>query len=190
VICEVLTVASMELTGCWYITSYHLVEIDRRCRGSCCFRHQDDENFMMETVNTSETSVNFYEITRHKIQKYSHHTRSRESLKPYSLCKSKAATLPSCSRQGERKNSSYSLLTSALDGLSCQSHVPAALYPRGKDILTNWIGGWVGLRAGLNTEARGKITFLHRRTKPDRPFVHCSQTLYWLSYPKSLMHYE
>jgi hypothetical protein len=36
-------------------------------------------------------------------------------------------------------------------------HARAALYPRGKDPLgTNLTGGWVGLRAGLDTEARGK----------------------------------
>jgi hypothetical protein len=34
---------------------------------------------------------------------------------------------------GERRYSSYSFLTSALDGVSGQHHAPAALYPRGKD---------------------------------------------------------
>jgi hypothetical protein len=41
---------------------------------------------------------------------------------------------------GERKYSSYSFLTSALDG-SAQRHVPSALYPRGKDPDTHGIGG-------------------------------------------------
>jgi hypothetical protein len=36
---------------------------------------------------------------------------------------------------------------------------------------TNWIGGWVGLRAGLDTEARGKILFLFRRWNPGRPVI-------------------
>jgi hypothetical protein len=36
---------------------------------------------------------------------------------------------------GERRYSSYSYLTSALDGVSGQRHAPAALYPRGKDPL-------------------------------------------------------
>jgi hypothetical protein len=44
---------------------------------------------------------------------------------------------------GERKYSSYSFTTSALDGMSGQRHAPAALYPRGKDPGTHWIGGWV-----------------------------------------------
>jgi hypothetical protein len=34
---------------------------------------------------------------------------------------------------GESKYSSYSFLTSELDGVSGQRHAPAALYPRGKD---------------------------------------------------------
>jgi hypothetical protein len=46
---------------------------------------------------------------------------------------SKAVPLPPCGRQGERKCSSYSFLTSALDGVSGQRHDPAALYRRGKD---------------------------------------------------------
>jgi hypothetical protein len=36
-------------------------------------------------------------------------------------------------RLGERRYSSYSFLTSALDGVSGQRHAPAAIYPRGKD---------------------------------------------------------
>jgi hypothetical protein len=36
-------------------------------------------------------------------------------------------------------------------------HAPAALYSRGKDPGTHCTGGWVGPRAGLDTEARGKI---------------------------------
>jgi hypothetical protein len=42
----------------------------------------------------------------------------------------------------------------------------------------------VGLRTGLDTEARGKILFLFRRSNPGRPV--CSQTLYCLSYLDSL----
>jgi hypothetical protein len=52
---------------------------------------------------------------------------------------------------------SYSLTTSALDGVSGQRHAPPALYLRGKTPGTHWTGGWVGLRAGLDTEVRGKI---------------------------------
>jgi hypothetical protein len=35
--------------------------------------------------------------------------------------------------KGNKRYSSYSFLTSALDGVTCQRHAPAALYPRGKD---------------------------------------------------------
>jgi hypothetical protein len=51
--------------------------------------------------------------------------------------------------------SSYSFLT-ALDGVSGQRHAPAALYPQG---MTHCTGGWVGPRAGLDTEARKKNSF-------------------------------
>jgi hypothetical protein len=36
---------------------------------------------------------------------------------------------------------------------------------------THCTGGWVGPRAGLDTEARGKIFFPRRRLNPDRPVV-------------------
>jgi hypothetical protein len=41
-------------------------------------------------------------------------------------------------------------------GVSGKHHAPAALYPRGKDPGTHLIGGWVGLRAGLDAGAEGK----------------------------------
>jgi hypothetical protein len=46
---------------------------------------------------------------------------------------------------------------------------------------THCTGGWVGTRAGLDTDTRGKILCLCRGWNPDRPVR--SQTLYWLSYP-------
>jgi hypothetical protein len=42
-------------------------------------------------------------------------------------------------------------------GVSGQRHSPAALYSRGKDPGTHWTGGWVGRRAGLDSEVRGKM---------------------------------
>jgi hypothetical protein len=62
-------------------------------------------------------------------------------------------------------------------GVTGQCHVPAALYPRGKDPGTHWTGGWVGPRAGLDAEARRKILCLCRGSNPDRPAR--SQTLYY-----------
>jgi hypothetical protein len=41
--------------------------------------------------------------------------------------------------------------------VSGQRDAPAALYPRGKEPGTHSTGGWVGPRAGLDTEVRGKI---------------------------------
>jgi hypothetical protein len=59
--------------------------------------------------------------------------------------------------KGERRYSSYSFLTSALDRVSGQRYASAAVYPGKMAPGTHWIGGWVGPRAGLDTEARGKI---------------------------------
>jgi hypothetical protein len=42
------------------------------------------DRLMMETVGTSETSVNFYQTTRRNIPEDSHlHTRRRENLKSH-----------------------------------------------------------------------------------------------------------
>jgi hypothetical protein len=43
--------------------------------------------------------------------------------------------------------------------------------PRERTPGTHWTGGWVGLRAGLDTEARGKIFCHCRGSNPDRPVV-------------------
>jgi hypothetical protein len=54
----------------------------------------------------------------------------------------------------EMKYSPYLFFTSAVEGVNGQCHAPAALCPREITPVTHWIGGWVGLRAGLDTEAR------------------------------------
>jgi hypothetical protein len=82
---------------------------------------------------------------------------------------------------GKSKYSSYSFLTSALDGEWSASRLGLALFP-GKG--THCTGGWVNPRAGLDTEARGKILSPLpgiELLSPGRPAR--SQTLYWLSYP-------
>jgi hypothetical protein len=62
-------------------------------------------------------------------------------------------------------------------GVSGQRHAPAPLLPPGKGPPgTHGTGGWVGPRAGLDTEARGKILSPRRGSNPDRPAR--SQTLY------------
>jgi hypothetical protein len=64
-----------------------------------------------------------------------------------------------------------------------QHHIMATLFPRERAPGTHWIAGWVGLRACLDTEARGKTICLCRGSNPSRSVS--SQTLYWLSYPSS-----
>jgi hypothetical protein len=66
---------------------------------------------------------------------------------------------------------------------SVQRHALAAFCPREATPCTQWTVFWMGLRAGLDTEARGKILCLCQGSNPSRPV--CSQTLYWLSYPTS-----
>jgi hypothetical protein len=86
---------------------------------------------------------------------------------------------------GERRYSSYSFLTSALDGGEwsawCPSH--AFFNPGEKTPSTYWIGGWVGPRASLDAEVPVNILCPCWGSNPSRPA--CSQTLYWLSYPSS-----
>jgi hypothetical protein len=56
-------------------------------------------------------------------------------------------------------------------GVSGQRHAPAAFYPRGKDPGTHWTRGWVGPRAGLDAEARGKILSPCRGSNLNCPVV-------------------
>jgi hypothetical protein len=72
---------------------------------------------------------------------------------------------------GERRNSSYSFLTSALDAVSGQRHDPAELCPGVRTSGTHCTRGLVDLRAGLDTEVRGKIRCSCRKSNPDRSVV-------------------
>jgi hypothetical protein len=72
---------------------------------------------------------------------------------------------------GERKYSSYSFFTSALDGVSGQRHATAAFCPGERTPGTHCTGGWVGPRAGLDTEVRGKILCPCRGSNLDRPVI-------------------
>jgi hypothetical protein len=60
-------------------------------------------------------------------------------------------------------------------GLSGQRHAPATLYPQERIPGTHCTGGWVGPRAGLDTEVRHKILCLCRESNPGCPV--CSPTL-------------
>jgi hypothetical protein len=61
-------------------------------------------------------------------------------------------------------------------GVSGQLHVPAALFPLERTPGTHCTGGWVGVRAGLDTEATVKILCLCWGTNSIRPVR--SQKLY------------
>jgi hypothetical protein len=56
-------------------------------------------------------------------------------------------------------------------GVSGQRHSPAALCPAERTTGNHYTGGWVGLRAGLDIEVRGKIHCLRRGSNPDRSVV-------------------
>jgi hypothetical protein len=59
---------------------------------------------------------------------------------------------------GGEEYSSYSFSNSALDGGEWSaSRSSRALAPGDRTLGTHCTGGWVGPRAGLDTEARGKI---------------------------------
>jgi hypothetical protein len=77
---------------------------------------------------------------------------------------------------GERRYSSYSYLTSALDGGEWSASRPGRALTPGKGPLIPWVGP----RFGLDAEARRKILCLCRGSNPDRPAR--GQTLSCLSY--------
>jgi hypothetical protein len=85
----------------------------------------------------------------------------------------KAVPLHSTKALVVEEYSCYSLSTSALDGGEWSASRPGrALTPgKGPPVSIVQEGAWVGLRAGLNTEARGKILFLCRGSNLDRPVV-------------------
>jgi hypothetical protein len=56
-------------------------------------------------------------------------------------------------------------------GVNGQRHAPAALCAGERTLGTHCTGGWVGLRAGLDTEDRGKIICPCRGSNLDRPVV-------------------
>jgi hypothetical protein len=77
---------------------------------------------------------------------------------------------------GDRRYSSYSFLTSALEGGEWSASRPGRTLPPGKEPPgTHCTGGWVGPRAGLDAEVRGKILCLCRGSNPGRPVrSHCT----------------
>jgi hypothetical protein len=73
-------------------------------------------------------------------------------------------------RLGEKRYSSYSFTTSALDGIEWPASRPGrALAPGKGPPGTHCTGGWVGPRADLNTDATVKILCVCRGSNLDRP---------------------
>jgi hypothetical protein len=56
-------------------------------------------------------------------------------------------------------------------GVSGQRQASAALYPGERAPGTHCTGGWVGPRAGLDTEAKGNVLCPFRESNLDRPVV-------------------
>jgi hypothetical protein len=73
-------------------------------------------------------------------------------------------------------------LTSALDGGVWSASRFCCFTPREGTPYTYWIGGWVGLKAGLHTGEKRKILRFWE-SKLDHP--DCSLSLYQLSHPDS-----
>jgi hypothetical protein len=90
-------------------------------------------------------------------------------------------------RLGKRRYRSYSFSTSALDRCEWSASRPGRALDPGKGPPGNHrTGCWVGLRAGLDTEATRKIFFSLSEIEPRSPGRPArSQILYWLSYPGS-----
>jgi hypothetical protein len=108
------------------------------------------------------------------------------------IYKGKAVTQYTNGGAGGEEYSSYSFRTSTLDGVQWSASRPDRALPPGKRALgTHWTGGWVGPRAGLDTQFRGKILLPLPGIEP-RSTGHPvrNQTLHWLSYPGSTAIYN
>jgi hypothetical protein len=108
--------------------------------------------------------------------------KSRTPQAPHIHIKSKAVPLQTIEALGERRYSSYSFMTLALVGGEWSASTPRPCFTPG----THCTGGWLGPRAGLDREARGKILCPCRGSNLGHPVR--SQTLYWLSYHGSHIH--
>jgi hypothetical protein len=159
-----------------------------------------------------QTAEGNYEVRQGRFQWHNMYTKFNHSLSCGSQVKSCGRTdkqtstlcaFPSCKERattykpkavplhammalgGERRYTSYSFSTSALDGGEWSaSRLGCALVPGKGPPGSHCTGGWAGPRAGLDTEVRGKILSPLPGIEPrssGRPAR--SQTLYWLSYP-------
>jgi hypothetical protein len=91
-------------------------------------------------------------------------------------CKGKIMPLRHAGAKAERVYRSYTFFTSALDrGEWSASRLDSNL-PRERTSVIHWIGGWMGLRSGLQKPAKEEILCLRQGLNLYRPV--CSQTLY------------
>jgi hypothetical protein len=74
-------------------------------------------------------------------------------------------------RIGEWWYSSTYSLTSELDGGEWPASRPGRFIPRERAPGTQWIGGWVGPRFGLDVVLKGKIPSPSRESNPDHPIL-------------------
>jgi hypothetical protein len=65
----------------------------------------------------------------------------------------------------------HAFLTSTLDGGEWSASHPGRLTPRERAPGTQWIGGWVGPRAVLDTVVKRKIPSPRRESNPRTPIV-------------------
>jgi hypothetical protein len=106
------------------------------------------------------------------------------SVPKYKVAPLSAMLVPS----GEKRYSSFPVLTSTSDGVSGRCHAPATLQPLGRGTpCTHWIGNWAILRFGLDAEARRKLICLCRRLNHGHPVL--SQILYRPSYRGSYVYW-
>jgi hypothetical protein len=86
------------------------------------------------------------------------HTVTEENATDYVVYKPKAVPLHAMKALGEEtRYSSYSFRPRNYMGVCGQRHAPAALCPGERTPVTHCTGDWMGPRAGLDTDARGKI---------------------------------
>jgi hypothetical protein len=150
---------------------------------TACSRHCSPEHVTLRNVTTKlRTFKTHLRQFRWNCDPFSNEImRTLPSI--YSLIKDgKVVPLRSIEAHlGDRRYSSCSFLTSTLEEGEWSASRPGRALPPGERAPgTHCIGGWVGPRAGLDAEVRGKILCLCQGSNHGRPVR--SQTLYWPSY--------
>jgi hypothetical protein len=84
----------------------------------------------------------------------------------------------------------YALLTSAPDGGEWLASCPGRFTPRERVPGTNWMGGWIGPRAVLDTVVKRKIPSPHRESNPRTPIADLNFVSFcpWLGRVKKYAH--